>query len=178
MAVKIFFCYAREDEPYLTKLKSHLQPLQRLGLIDLWHDRDISAGSNWKKEIDKHINTAQIILLLVSPDFMASDYCYSTEMQKALERYKRGAARVIPIILRHIYWQGTPLGELQVLPKDGKPVTSWHNEDEALYYVTEDIRKAVEQLTIKPTTNSSVKTVKIKSSTSPSFAYKQKQVII
>jgi hypothetical protein len=80
MPVKIFFCYAHEDEALLDKLKTHLSPLQWQGLIDPWHDRDISAGTEWEEEIKEHLNTSQIILLLASPDFMASKYCYSVEM--------------------------------------------------------------------------------------------------
>ncbi len=92
MPVKIFFCYAREDEPLLNKLKSQLKSLQRQGLIDVWHDRDIDAGIEWEREINQHLETAQIILLLVSPDFMDSDYCYSVEMKKAIERHKQGGS--------------------------------------------------------------------------------------
>src|SRR5216683_1299922 len=112
MPVKIFFCYAHEDEPLLNKLKTHLKPLQRQGLIDVWYDRDITAGSEWEREIDAQLDNAQIILLLISPDFMDSDYCYGIEMQRALERDQRGEARVIPVIVRPVYWQGEPLGKL------------------------------------------------------------------
>src|SRR5947207_3811014 len=112
MPVKIFFCYAHEDESLLNKLKTQLSPLQRQGLINVWHDRDIRAGTEWEQEISKHLNEAEIILLLASPDFMDSDYCYGIEMQRALERQRHGVARVIPVILRHVYWQGV-LGKLQ-----------------------------------------------------------------
>jgi hypothetical protein len=149
MSVSIFFCYAHEDEALLKKLKAHLIPLQRQRVIDLWHDRDISAGTEWEQEISHHLNAAQIILLLVSPDFMASDYCYGIEMKRALERHQRGEARVIPIILRHVYWQGI-LGTLQALPTDAKTVKSWLDPDEAFFEVTEGIRKVVEGLMIKP----------------------------
>ena len=152
MPVNIFFCYAREDEILLNKLKSHLRPLQRQGLINVWHDRNISAGTEWEQAINEHLNAAQIVLLLVSPDFMDSDYCYSIEMARALERHGRGEAKVVPIILRPVYWQGEPLGKLQALPTDGKPVTSatWHDLDSALYDVTTGIHKVVTQL-IAPT---------------------------
>jgi len=148
MSVSIFFCYAHEDEALLKQLKAHLIPLQRQGLIDVWHDRDISAGSEWEQEISQHLNAAQIILLLVSPDSMASDYCYSVEMKRALERHQRGKARVIPIILRHVYWKGI-LGTLQALPTDAKPVKSWPDIDEAFFDITEGIRTVVE-LVAKP----------------------------
>jgi Ca-activated chloride channel homolog len=149
MPVKIFFCDAHEDEPLLRRLKIHLRPLQREGLIEIWHDRDISAGSEWEHEIKKHLSEAQIILLLISPDFMDSDYCYSVEMQYAIERNERKEACVIPIILEHVYWQVKPLRDLQALPTDAKPImsASWHNQNEALFDVVEGIRKVAEELT-------------------------------
>lgn len=148
MPVKIFLCYAHEDETLLQKLKMHLKPLERAGFIDVWHDGDISAGTEWEKQIIEQLNTAQIILLLISPDFMNSDYCYSIEMRRALERHERGEVWVIPIILRYTYWQDT-LGSIQVLPKDGLPITdpSWHHLDLALYNVTKGIHKAIEEVT-------------------------------
>ncbi len=148
MPINIFFSYAREDETLLNKLKTHLRPLQLQGLIDLWYDRDISAGTEWEQEIKQHLNSAQIVLLLVSPDFMSSDYCYSVEMKQALERHDRGEAKVIPVILRSVYWQGM-LGNLQALPTDGKPVKGphWHDLDTALNDVTKGILKVVKQLT-------------------------------
>jgi TIR domain-containing protein len=151
MPVKVFFCYAHEDEPLLKKLKTHLKPLQRQGLIDIWYDRDISAGTEWEREISKQLNTAQIILLLISPDFMNSDYCYSIEMKRALERHENSEARIIPVILRHVYWQGV-LGKLQALPTDGKPVTDpdWRTQDRALYNVSEGIQKVIGSLEGSP----------------------------
>jgi len=80
--IEVFCCYAREDQPLLLDLKTHLMPLQREGLITLWADIDINAGEEWEKEIHRHLNTAQIILLLISSDFLASEYCYSIEMQR------------------------------------------------------------------------------------------------
>lgn len=143
MAVKIVICYAREDEALLKKLKAHLKPLQRQGLIEVWHDRDISAGTPWEQEIAKQLNNAQIILLLISPDFMDSDYCYGIEMQEAMKRHELGEARVIPVILRPVYWDGAPFGKLQALPSDAAPVISsfWHNWDEAFFDVTKGIHE-------------------------------------
>jgi len=148
MAAKIFCCYAREDEALLNKLWAHLRPLQQEGLIELWHDRDISAGAEWDREISEHLNAAQIILLLVSPDFMNSDYCYGAEMKRTLERHARGEARVIPIILRPIHWKGAPFGQLQVLPTDAKPITDpyWYDLDMAFFNVAKGIRKVVIEL--------------------------------
>jgi tetratricopeptide (TPR) repeat protein len=145
--IELFICYAREDEELRKGLEKQLRALRRQGLIEVWHDREISAGTEWEREIDKHLNSAQIILLLVSPDFMDSDYCYGIEMKQALERHERGEARVIPVILRPVYWYGEPLGKLQALPTDGKPVisSSWHNKDEAFFDVAEGIYRAIKE---------------------------------
>ncbi len=146
MPVKIFFCYAHEDEALLNKLKAHLRPLQRQGLIDVWHDRDIYAGMEWEQEINRHLKEAQIILLLISPDFMDSDYCYGIEMTRAMERHYHREARVIPVILRPVYWQGI-LGGLQALPIDGTPVmdSSWHTLDEAFLNITKAMLEAIKE---------------------------------
>jgi len=148
MPVTIFFCYARGDEDLLKKLKSHLRPRQRQGLIDIWYDRNISTDTEWEPEIKKQLDAAQIVLLLVSPDFMDSDYCNGIEMTRALERHTSGEALVIPIILRPTYWHGEPLGRLQALPTDDTPVTDpeWHHVDRALYAVTQGIHNVVVQL--------------------------------
>lgn len=121
--IKIFFCYARKDKELRDELEKHLEPLRRTGKITTWHDRAIQPGKEWKKEIDIHLNSSNIVLLLVSPNFMHSDYCYGIEMRRALERHEAGEARVIPIILRPVDWKETPIGELQALPRDGKPLT-------------------------------------------------------
>ncbi len=149
MAVKIFICYARKDEALLNKLKIHLKPLQDESLINLWHDREISAGTEWEQEISKQLDLAQIILLLISPDFMNSKYCYCIEMKRAIERHEQGDARVIPIILRHVYWQRAPFGKLQALPTNVKPLKSWRDPDEAFLNIVKGICDAAEQITIQ-----------------------------
>jgi len=146
MSVKIFFCYAHEDEALLNKLKAHLKQLQRQNLIELWHDRNINAGTEWEQEINKHLNDADIILLLVSPDFINSDYCYSIEMQRAFERHESGEAVVIPIILRPVYWQEGVLSKLQALPLNGRPVTEWTSRDKALEDIVIELLKVVKKL--------------------------------
>ncbi len=150
-AIEIFFCYAREDEELLKGLEKQLHALKLQGIIDVWHDRQISAGSDWEREINTHLNSAHIILLLVSPDFMMSSYCYSKEMVRAMERHERGEACVIPVILRPVYWQGAPFGKLQALPTDARAVASrhWYNLDEAFYDVAQGIYAAVQKLTPK-----------------------------
>jgi TIR domain len=151
--VKILFCYAHEDEAYVDKLKAQLITWQRKGLIEVWYNQDITPGEVWKTEIKKQLEIANIILLLVSPDFMKSDYCYTVEMQQALERHKRREAIVIPVILRSIDWKETPLGELQALPKDGKPILRKSGDaednaylDNAFFNVAEGVRKAIKDM--------------------------------
>lgn len=145
--IKIFFCYAHEDEALLKKLQTHLRTFQRQGLIELWYDRDISAGAEWEREISEQLNSAQIILLLVSPDFMASDFCYGIEMKRAMERHEVGEAQVIPIILRSTTWQEAPFGKLQALPKNAKPVTNWRGYDEAFLDIVNYFRKVISEIT-------------------------------
>lgn len=144
-SIEVFCCYAHEDALHLDNLKNHLTLLRRQGLITIWSDTDISPGSNWEQEIEKHLNTANIILLLVSSDFMASEYCYSKEMFRSIERHDRGEAIVIPIILRPVYWQGAPFAKLQALPTGAKPIISsiWHNLDEAFVDVVNGISAAI-----------------------------------
>jgi hypothetical protein len=148
MAVNIFFCYAREDEEFLNKLKKYLQPLQRQGLINFWYDGDILPGSEWENEIANNLNNAQIILLLVSADFLNSEFIYGVEMKRAIERSRRGDALVIPIILRPAQWTSTILGRFQALPKDAKPVTTWTNQEEAFLDIVRGIRKALKSLRV------------------------------
>lgn len=144
--IKIFFSYAHKDEPLRDELSKHLAILKRQGVISEWHDRLISPGEKWADVIDDRINQAQIILLLVSSDFLASDYCYEIEMRRALERDESGEAVVIPIILRPCSWKGGLFEKLQALPKDAKPVTSWANPDEAFTNIAEGIRATVKLL--------------------------------
>jgi TIR domain-containing protein/NACHT domain-containing protein len=141
----LFYSYTREDQALLDRLEKHLRQLQRQELISAWHEREILLGGTWADEIDVHLQTASIILLLVSPDFLASDYCYDAQMQRALERHRSGAARVIPIILRPCDWQHSPLKDLQCLPRDGKPVTRWQDQDEVFHVITQDLRRVIEQ---------------------------------
>src|SRR5258708_20024576 len=116
-SVEMLRCYARKDQSLLNELQIHLIPLKRLGLITIWADTDIEAGIEWEKEVEKHLGTAQIILLLISPEFMASEYCYSVEMKRAMGRHKCGEAREIPIILPHTPCQLTPFPNLNTLPQ-------------------------------------------------------------
>lgn len=147
--IDVFISYSHQDEAYRVELEKHLSLLKRSGAIRSWHDRQIGAGDEWKTEIDKNLDRARIILLLVSIDFITSDYCYAIEMKRALERRAAGEAVVIPIILRQCEgWQkNTPFGAFQALPRDGKPIRSWADPDEAWTDVARGIRHVVERLT-------------------------------
>jgi hypothetical protein len=143
MPVHIFFSYSHKDEELMHHIRRQLIPFDRKGLIDKWFDRKILAGEEWDDQIMVHLSSAQIILLLISPDLIESKYCYNLEMAEALRRHERGEAIVIPIILRPCLWQGTPIGKLQVLPIDGLPITMWENIDEATMKVAEGIMEDV-----------------------------------
>ncbi len=144
--VNIFYAYAREDELYRKELEKHLSSLRRQCLIKEWHDRQIRAGTEWEHAINKHLDMASIILLLISPDFLASDYCYDVEMKRAMERHQAKKACVIPIILRPVDWVGTPFAKLQMLPTDAKPIATWPSQDEAFLDITRGIREVIEEL--------------------------------
>jgi hypothetical protein len=139
--VDVFFSYSHEDEGLRNELAAHLKLLERNGYIRGWHDRRIEPGNDWKRAIDANFEKARIILLLVSSDFLASDYCYDVEMKRALLKSDAGEADVLPIILRDCDWSGAPFAKLQALPKDAKSVTSWANRDAAWKDVATWIRK-------------------------------------
>jgi Effector-associated domain 1/TIR domain len=145
--IEIFISYSHRDDDLRDELVIHLSNLRRQGKISAWHDRAIEAGSEWETQIKARLESAQIILLLISPPFMASDYCYDLEMQRAIQRHNEGDARVIPIILRPVDWKDTPFSKLQALPKDAKPITQWGDRDIAFVDVVQGIRRAVDSLT-------------------------------
>lgn len=144
--IELFYAYSHRDEGMRDELEKQLSILRRQGAITNWHDRRIGAGTEWNGQIDGHLNSARVILLLVSSDFLASDYCYDVEMTRALARHEAGEARVIPVILRPCLWKHPPMDRLQALPRDGKAVTTWPNIDEAFLNVAEGIRREVEEL--------------------------------
>ena len=141
--VRAFISYSHNDEVLRVALGKHLTSLRREGIIDVWHDRMIAPGIDWAKEIDMNLDSASLVLLLVSSDFIDSDYCIGKEMRRALERHLAKKARVIPVILRPAEWQRMPFSSFQALPKDGKPVTTWANQDEAFLDVVRGVRQAV-----------------------------------
>ena len=139
----IFFSYSHADEALRDQLEKHLTMLKRAKVIDTFYDRRISAGSHVDQSISSELERADIILLLVSVDFLASSYCYDIEMQRALERHKSGEAKVIPVILRRCDWKGAPFGNLLATPLDGKPVTTFPDLDEGFLQVVTAVRQAI-----------------------------------
>jgi len=144
--IRVFISYAHKDERFRLALEPHLKLLQRQRLIATWHDRLIKPGTEWKDVIDANLEHAKIILLLVSADFIASDYCWEIEMKRALERHEKGEARVIPVIIREAKWDTAPFAKLQALPTKGKAVDLWRKKDEAWRSVAEGIEKVAAEL--------------------------------
>lgn len=127
------------------ELERHLSNLRRQQVIISWSDREIAPGAEWRKEIDAQLKTADLILLLISADFMSSEYGYSVEMQQALQRHNTGLARVIPILLRAVDWKNAPFSELQMLPEDARPIAQWRDRDEAWSSVVQEIRRVLDE---------------------------------
>lgn len=145
----VFFSYSHKDEQLRDDLEVQLTMLKREGLIEAWHDRRIPAGSNLDVAISDKLEQADVILLLASPDFLASEYCWGTEVRRAMERHDAGEALVIPVILRPCEWSRAPFGKLLASPTDGKAVTGWADRDAAFLDVARQVRKAVEARTVR-----------------------------
>ena len=141
--IEVFFSYSKVDKDLRAELEKQLAVLSRSRAITGWYDRTIDPGVEWEPEIMKHLNSARLILLLISPDFLATDYCYEVEMTRAMERHAEGEACVIPVILRDCLWEDAPFATLECLPEKGKPVTSWPNRDEGFVNVARGVKKAV-----------------------------------
>lgn len=145
--LRLFYSYSHKDEHLRNELETHLKLLQRQGVTETWHDRKLEAGDVWKLTIDENLERANLILLLVSANFIASDYCYKREMTLALERHQTKKARVIPVIIRDVDWSNAPFANLQALPDNGKAVTKWKNKDSAWRNVSEGIRQLANEMT-------------------------------
>lgn len=140
---RAFVSYSHADELYRAELEKHLSLLRKQGLIDLWHDHRIPAGGEIDQHVSAEIEGADLILLLVSADFMASDYCYGIEMTRALTRHAEGSATVVPLIVRPCDWHSAPFGRLKALPLDGKPISKWPTHDDAFLSIVQALRQLV-----------------------------------
>jgi hypothetical protein len=131
----VFISYAHDDTALRKELDKHLTLLKDNKIINTWTDTDIMPGTEWEDQIREKVENAQIILLLISADFLASSFCQSVEMTRAMERHKANTARVIPIILRPVLWEISSLGKLEALPLSTEkrllPVISWSQRDDA-----------------------------------------------
>ena len=150
--IKLFFSYSHKDENLRNELETHLAILKRQGIITAWHDRRITAGKEIDSTISSELESSNIILLLISAYFLASDYCYEKEMTRALEKHNDGSAVVIPVILHPCDWQSSPFGNLRATPTDGKPVSMFANPHEAFVIITKDIRGVGDSLKMKDST--------------------------
>lgn len=142
----LFISYSHKDDDLRAKLDAHLSLLKRQNVFDVWHDRRIGAGREWAGEINDALERADVVLLLVSSDFLASDYCYDKEMLRALQRHDEGSARVVPVILRPCDWHSSQFGKLLALPRDGKPVVSHADVDGALTEVARSLRALANEM--------------------------------
>jgi TIR domain len=140
---KLFFSYSHRDEELRNELETHLAMLVRNGVVESWHDRRIPAGAILDQAISSELEAADVILLLLSPHFLASNYCYEVEARRALERHAEGSAVVIPVILQPCDWLASPFRSLRATPTDGKPVAKYANVNDAFVEVTNDIRGAL-----------------------------------
>jgi hypothetical protein len=146
-ALRIFCGYAHEDHTLFQRLKTALTVLIRQEAVSVWHYGDLLPGAQWEGEIERELNTADIILLLISPAFVASDYCWDKEMRWAITRHTIGEARVIPILLKPTPgWETTPIGTLQALPARAQPITTWDNRDQAFANIARGITRVIQQM--------------------------------
>jgi hypothetical protein len=147
MTIEVFISYSHKDQSFREDLEIHLSTLQRQRIISSWYDGNIAPGIEWEPQIMVHLASAQLILLLISANFIHSDFCYSIEMKQAIDRHNAGKVRVIPIVLRPTDWQGTPFEKLKMLPTDAKAITKWRNRDDAYTNIVQGIRASINDMT-------------------------------
>jgi tetratricopeptide (TPR) repeat protein len=147
---RVFISYSHKDDALRAALEEHLAPLVRTGVIVLWQDHQIAPGQEWETKISAALEASELVLLLVSKAFFASDYCYQREMTRAIERHEAGSARVLPIIIEPCLWKAAPFAKLKVLPKDGRAVTKWRNRNSAWENVAEGLDQAIAELRDRP----------------------------
>lgn len=144
--IKVFISYAKEDTSFMHELTKHLKVFEKNNIIEIWHDALIAPGENWKEEIKVHIQDAHVIILLISADFMASDYIDNIEISKSLDRSRKRETVIIPIIIRPTNYSSLEISKYQALPKDGKPVSTWVDKDEAWVDITNQLKKLFDSL--------------------------------
>lgn len=140
---RLFVSYSHADGQLLGRFQKHLAQLQREGSIAGWYDRDIRAGTRLDDEIERELAQADIFVACVSPDYIASNYCYERELTTALEREQRGELAIVPVVLEPSDWLSTPLAKFKALPDDGKPVAEFTNPNVAFMQVVNELRRLV-----------------------------------
>lgn len=145
----IFTSYAHEDEELKNEMDKYLKVLKRSGKIDTWNDRALIAGQEWDKELMNELTKANIILLLISIDFIASDYIYEKELKEAMRRHEEGSAFVVPIILRNCTWTKQPYAKLQALPRNAQPISEFEDKDAAFTFIATEIERLVDHISAK-----------------------------
>ena len=143
-SLKVFLSYAHEDEAMKNELHKFLISLIRSQQIEVWQDRELLPGVEWDASIKNELELADIILLLISADFNASDYIWKEELGTAMERHEKGTVRVVPIILRQCEWEDMPYAKLQALPSNVRPVSEYQDRDLAYTEIAKGIRRVVE----------------------------------
>lgn len=149
--ISLVFSYSHVDEELRNELEKHLTPLKHNGKISTWHDRRIIPGQLFESQIEKNFSEANIILLLISSDFIASDYCYEVEMKNALQRHENGEAVIIPVILRECAWHNLPFGRILAATVDGKPITKFTSLDEGFVQVVDAVSRVADDIGAKQT---------------------------
>jgi len=147
--LEIFISYSHKDENYLDDFQTHLSTLKRKELIEVWTDKGITPGQEWDSQIKGNLETADIIIFLVSPDFIASDYIHDIEIEKAIEKYKRGENVIIPIVIRTCDFGSLEIAKFQALPKGAKPVSTWADKDEVWSDVVNQLKLVVQNVAKK-----------------------------
>jgi len=140
---RLFYSYSHKDADLRARLATYLAPLRQQKKIVEWYDRDIKPGGDWDKEISEQLKSAHLILLLVTEDFLASDYCFGVEVEHALARLKAGEVQVVPVSLRPCLWEESRFSELQIIPRDAKPISSLTSPEDGFVNVANEIRVLV-----------------------------------
>jgi hypothetical protein len=140
---RVFYSYSHRDERYRDRLEVHLKLLEREGLIESWHDRRLLPGSDWSAVISEHLDASDIIILLLTADFLASEYCSGFEVERALERHQQRRSVVVPVLVQPCDWKTAPFAKLQTLPQDGNAVMRWNDPEHAWADVAQGIRRLI-----------------------------------
>ena len=151
--VKCFYSYAHADKDFREKLSRYLAPLRQQKKIEEWYDRNIAPGENWNDEISDQIGSADVIFFLISAEFLASDYCFGVEVEQALTRLKAGTVKIVPILIKPCLWDQSRFSELQIIPRDAKPITAALSSDDAFFQVAEEIKNMVTAMLAAPAIN-------------------------